>query len=192
MVYTCSICQRSFESLKGLNIHNASCKHKILRSDNYFNRRNINGLNVLNSQTDVETNTILEAKSININIVFDNTIKANIPPYKKDPSFPSTVCRRSLRHGVTGEAFAETINKVYNEVIQWRKNLFKVPSGKTGRSFISELSMWLDHFNRSTEFGGIALKILMVLPCLLLQKLSRQSKAKLHVEKLEHRLSLWK
>ena len=173
MVYTCSICQRSFESLKGLNIHNASCKRKILRSDNYFNRCNINGLNVLNNQTDVETTTILEAKSINIDIVFGNTIKANIPPYKKDPSFPSINW-----HGVTGEAFAETINKVYNEVIQWRKNLFKVPSGKAGRSFISELSSWLDHFNRSTEFGGIALKIFMLLPCLLLQKPSRQSKAK--------------
>ena len=31
-----------------------------------------------------------------------------------------------------------------------------------------------------------------LLPCLLLQKPSPQSKAKLHVEKLEHRLSLWK
>ena len=89
--------------------------------------------------------------------------------------------RRGASFGVTGEAFAKTINKVYNEVIQWRKNLFKVPSGKAGRSFISELSMWLDHFNRSTEFGGIALKIFMSLPCLLLQKPSRQSKAKLHV-----------
>ena len=87
MVYTCSICQRSFESLKGLNIHNALCKRKILRSDNYFDRRNINGLNVLNSQTDVETTTILEAKSINIDIVFDKRSKQIYHHTKKIPRF---------------------------------------------------------------------------------------------------------
>ena len=39
---------------------------------------------------------------------------------------------------------------------------------------------------------SIALKALMVMPCLLLQKLSRTSKAKDHLTALERRLTLWK
>ena len=30
--------------------------------------------------------------------------------------------------------------------------LFKLENGKTSRFFINELSLWLDHYNRGTDF----------------------------------------
>ena len=54
----------------------------------------------------------------------------------------------------------------------------------------NELIIWLDHCNRSTPFKSIALKVFLTLPCLLLQKLSRNSKAKDHLKALEGRLKL--
>lgn len=59
------------------------------------------------------------------------------------------------------------------------------------RLFINELFLWLDHYNRETAFKCIALKVFMTLPCLLLQKPSRNCKAKDHVKKLEERLRVW-
>ena len=61
-------------------------------------------------------------------------------------------------------------------LILWKKNLFKVASGKSEKNFILEL----------------ALKVLMVLLALLLQKPSKTSKAKDHRNKLEIRFQLWK
>ena len=63
--------------------------------------------------------------------------------------------------------------------------------GKASRLFISELTMWLDHYNRSTSFKSIALKVFMTLPCLILQKPSCNSKAKDHAKALDERLKLW-
>ena len=62
---------------------------------------------------------------------------------------------------------------------------------KQFRIFINELTIWLDHYNRSTPFKSIAIKVFMTLPCLLLQKTSRNSKAKDHSKALEDRLKLW-
>ena len=91
---------------------------------------------------------------------------------------------------MTGLQFTQTIDNIYDEIVHWRKNLFKLPSGTAGRSFISLLTNWLDHFNRGTEFRRIALKVFMVLPCLLLQKPSRQGKSKEHSKKLGERQQL--
>ena len=77
-------------------------------------------------------------------------------------------------------------------LILWKKNLFKVPSGKLGKNFILELAKWLEHYNTKSNYQNIALKVFMALPALLLQKPSKTSKAKDHRNKLEIRFQLWK
>ena len=77
-------------------------------------------------------------------------------------------------------------------LILWKKNLFKVPLGKSGKNFILELAKWLEHYNTKSNYQNIALKVFMALPALLLQKPSKTSKAKDHRNKLEIRFQLWK
>ena len=88
--------------------------------------------------------------------------------------------------------FKSQIDSAYNEVIKWRKNIFTVPKGKVGRQFVEELTLWLEHFNESSVFQCIALKVFMLLPSLLLQKPSATSKKQEHAAKLEARLKCWK
>ena len=88
--------------------------------------------------------------------------------------------------------FATEITNIYEECVKWRKNLFKLPSGAAAKEFIKELAFWVEQFNRSTEFQGIALKVYMVLPNLLLQKPDAKSKSAAHLAKLKERLALWK
>ena len=88
--------------------------------------------------------------------------------------------------------FVQQINLIYEEIVYWRKNLFLVPSGKHGKEFVKELTSWIQQFNDGSQNCQIALKVCMILPAILLQKPSRNSKAKEHTLRLEQRLNLWK
>jgi hypothetical protein len=94
-------------------------------------------------------------------------------------------------NNVTGAEFAQSINSIYEEIITWRKNLFLVPSGQNGKKMIKLLSEWMALYNNNTSFQGIALKVFMVLPSLLLQKPSPKSKAKDNTKALALRLNIW-
>ena len=191
MVFTCSSCNRCFNSLRGLNIHSAKCLTFIAKevynddhNDDYLN----NNFTLNQDQGEIETALIVNSQTLLIESVNDeqNDIQQNLPPYIQiDPVPPSQ------HNNLEGKEFAEAINKAYNEVIFWKKNLFMLPNGKPSKKFIRELSFWIDQYNRNTQLHGIAIKVFMLLPSLLLQKPSKESKAKEHFEKLKERLNLW-
>ena len=87
----------------------------------------------------------------------------------------------------------QKMEEVYNKMVYFRRNLFKIPTSKAGKDFIEELVFWLRQFNSTTKLSGIALKVYMVLPTLLLQKPSARSKAKDHSSALAlgRRLKSW-
>ena len=84
------------------------------------------------------------------------------------------------------------MNDIYNEVVFWKKNLFLLPSGKAGKEFVSEMSRLIGAFANATALEGIALKAVVVLQMLLLQKPSAKSKSHEHIRNLQRRLELWK
>ena len=90
-----------------------------------------------------------------------------------------------------GNELVEIINKVNDDVITWRKNLFLVPTRKFGKDFIILMTHWLEQLNNNSDFKGIALKTFMILPSLFLQKPSKNSKVKDHIQKLKDRFELW-
>ena len=139
----------------------------------------------MNENIVVETSTIVEREEIDIEMVVE--LKRNLPLYTNASSVV-----KSSTNSLNGHEFVEIIHRVYDEIVQWRKNLFKLPSGNAAKMFIRELTSWLEHFNRDSEYKSIALKVYMILPSLLLQKPTRNSKAKDHTKKLEERLSTWK
>ena len=75
----------------------------------------------------------------------------------------------------------------------FRSNLFSIPSGDAGREYISHCTFWLRQVNAcNSELNAVAMKAFMVIPCLLLQKPSKTSKAKDHSVCLSRRLKSWK
>ena len=81
---------------------------------------------------------------------------------------------------------------MYEKIAFWRRNLFKLPSGAAGKKFISETTKWIEFWNQDVnEYKDIALKVLMVMPALLLQKPSFKSTAKQHSQCLSRRLTQW-
>ena len=80
----------------------------------------------------------------------------------------------------------------YNTVLHWRKSLFLLPSGSTDKRFIEEMTRLINSWIFRSEQDTTAMKTLMVLPTLLLQKTSFTSKSKDNVETLKRRLNQWK
>ena len=69
--------------------------------------------------------------------------------------------------------------------------MFEVPPGTMSKKFISLMNFWIDQFNKDTPLTSIALKVFMILPNLFLQKPSKNSKTKHHIELLQNRMKLW-
>ena len=107
------------------------------------------------------------------------------------PSYESAVTPNFLWGDIDGESFAHSIDCCYAEIVHWRRNLFKTPSGKAGKSFVRELSRLFRAFGDASAMESVALKAAMVLPALRLQKPHAKSKAKDHSTHLERRLKLW-
>ena len=87
--------------------------------------------------------------------------------------------------------FTHLITCCYNEVVHWKRNLFKIPSGKAGIAYIKETSRLIRAYADSSALEAVALKAAMVMPHLLLQKSHRTSKTKDHIAQLHRRLKTW-
>ena len=86
---------------------------------------------------------------------------------------------------LTGHEFTKQLDTIYEEVVHWRRNCFSVPLGKLGRDFVSELSRLYLAYGTASALESVALKAATVYPILLLQKPSKRSKAKEHIQCLE-------
>ena len=110
----------------------------------------------------------------------------DLPPF--EPGAP-----QNYRWGDTNsELFTSSIHRCYKEVVHWKRNLFKIPSGKSGKSFVQELARFFHTYADKSALEAIALEAAMVLPALILQKSHPNSKVKEHTAQLERRLKAWK
>ena len=66
-----------------------------------------------------------------------------------------------------------------------------MPSGAAGEKYIEEITRLLKLWIQDLPLKSIALKGIHVIPALLLQKPSKNSKSKDHLVSLERRLKLW-
>ena len=133
MVHTCDGCLRNFDSPKGLNIHQSHCKSK--------NNVNVRGYQIdITGHNENVINSHLEIGDIvNMNKMAIVHKESDVFAYL--PSFVETKkCVKILTNSTKGVVQAKDINAAYHEIRHWKKNLFKVPSGKSGKNFILELA----------------------------------------------------
>ena len=83
------------------------------------------------------------------------------------------------------------IEGAYNQIVHWKSNLFKVPSGSMGKKFVAELSRLFEAYTTESGLESIALTAAMTLPALMLQKPHAKSKVQEHTACLKRRMSLW-
>ena len=110
----------------------------------------------------------------------------HLPPfeYAQTPNF--TWGRKSAQE------VSIAIDDIYMEIVHWKRNLFKIPSGKQGKSFVAEVACLFQSYADASALEAVALKAAMILPALILQKPFRKSKSKDHISCIERRMVLWR
>ena len=91
----------------------------------------------------------------------------------------------------SGKAFYDAINYSYEEVVHWKPNIFLVPFGSAGTSFVKELTRLFQAFADGSSLERICMKAITLIQILLLQKPSKRSKTKDNICHLKRRLDLW-
>ena len=115
------------------------------------------------------------------------------PANPKPPGKPEDIIEKSTYkwRGYANKQFEENISSIYEKIVYWKKNIFLLPTGECGRCCIDETTMLIDAWARGSPLKNIALKAVMIMPSLLLQKTSEDSKGKNHTKALERILKLW-
>ena len=92
---------------------------------------------------------------------------------------------------IDGNVFSERINRAYEEVVRFRKNLFLLPSGSVGNWYVTEKAKFFEAMVSQHPMEKIAMKALSVMEHLLLQRASQDSTTKRNKELLTERIALW-
>ena len=66
-----------------------------------------------------------------------------LPPYQADNIYSDAEW-----YNISGKEFVDFINRTYDNIVHWRKNLLKLPAGKASRLFINQLTTWLDLYSK--------------------------------------------
>ena len=128
----------------------------------------------------------------NDSAIFDDVITGTLTASTRTlPTFNPAPSMTSSWGGLSGEEFTLAIDEAYAQVVHWRPNLFKVPSGASGKQFVAELTRFFNAFALESDMEGIALKAAMTLPSLMLQKPHAKSKTRDHISCLQRRLNFW-
>ena len=162
--FKCVICDRPFKSYRGLMQHARYCEYTPVTSHETEKSTLTSKENEFNpNQNDVINRTYDEQEQI------ATYFWGDVPSYEVEAS----------------------INSMYEQIVHWRKNLFMVPSGAAGKSYIKEVTRLINSWNENSPLKSIALKAVHIMPSLLLQKPSKNSKTKDHISALNRRLELW-
>ena len=89
----------------------------------------------------------------------------NAIPFQEDPSvdIPLPLPHYPRAHeptftwGIQGyPSFRHSVTCCYAEVVHWKRNLFKVPSGKIGVFFIKEVTLFIKAYTESSALESVA------------------------------------
>ena len=162
--FKCENCNRKLKSKSGYTNHNKSClKRKAEETNEHLGKTWIG-----ENQEDVRT--------------IGNVANVNIAIAKPEFTW----------NGYGKEKIEKDINEIYEKIVFWRRNLFLLPTGKNGTRFIEETTRLFNEFLHDSPQKTVAMKAVMIMPSLLLQKPSRRSKARDHDIALGRRMDLWR
>ena len=122
-------------------------------------------------------------------------VKTTTPKQQTTPTTDANQSGPSITTRSNYEVKGDEINHAYEKTVYWRKNLFTLQTGKVGKLFITEMTQLIETWCEKNEWTECAIKALMIMPNLLLQKSSTSKNtkytSKINKEHLARRLDLW-
>jgi hypothetical protein len=112
--------------------------------------------------------------------------------HRKLPDFTPMSTEAFKWGDVDGTDFIRSISSVYERMPSCRKNIFLLPTGKCGQTFIKEKARLIECWTTHNVLERIALKAVAVMDFLLLQRTHHKAKTKDNKEALSRRILDWK
>ena len=118
---------------------------------------------------------------------------SELPPKPPDPPpyDPDNMSLNFKWGSFDGDAITRKVNHTYEQIVYWKKNIFLLPKGAAGKHYICEITRLVNAWVENSPLKSLALKAIMIMPALLLQKPTKKSKSKDHKMALERRLKQW-
>ena len=120
------------------------------------------------------------------------------PPVGTLPTYVRAMQNRAFiwaldgRNQVDGLPVTTEIERIYEEIVFWRKNIFELTKGRVGKLFVNETARLFESLTEGNPMERFALKAMAVMPHLILQKSSRKMKAPEIRAAVEKRMDMWK
>ena len=95
----------------------------------------------------------------------DTTPPMDCSPFQL-PSFPPIHSNSFCWGERDGDSVAHSIQQSYDEVVHWKRNIFKIPSGKAGKAFVRETTRLFQAYATGSALESIALQAAMIMPAL--------------------------
>lgn len=120
----------------------------------------------------------------------------HIPPPPRPPDPPRELIQPVVQQlfmwgQLNGDQATRELKECYEKVVYWRKNIFMLPKGASGKDYIRETTRLINGWTTESPIKECAMYAIHVMPALLLQKPAKTSKSRHHVEALTRRLKLW-
>ena len=180
--FSCHICGREFAKKSGRTLHLKSCKKSLSKPIDEDNIVASTDKKLTSKDKPIVKKVASQQSKTTRQRESDRSFQASAPSLLEQPQVWGLHTIQDL---------SQIINATYNETTKWRKNLFNIPSGATGKRFVEEMTKLINNWNNKSPLANVALKALFIMPALLLQKPFKTSKSKDHVKSLERRLELW-
>ena len=140
--------------------------------------------------TTISGNTVpLRGNSL---VVSDSRTNGSDPSLTSDDSATAPQFSTNYEWGrLNSKQFHKAISSPYEETVFWKRNIFLIPSGRSGKTFVQQLARLFRAYADASELEDIAMKAIVVYQILLSQKPCKSSRSKDHVRHLQRRLTLW-
>lgn len=66
-------------------------------------------------------------------------------------------------------SFTNNLNESFELIVHWKRNIFRVPQGNSGKQFVAELARLYTAFAKGSALESVSLKAAIVMPHLPLQ-----------------------
>ena len=94
----------------------------------------------------IPNRSVFESSDLKYNGTGNRHKEPNLPEFDVLPSEIKEKMWGSISH----RSFCDEINKIYDEIVHFRRNIFNLPSGRAGKNFIAELTFWWKQFNSNS------------------------------------------
>ena len=143
---TCWKCGLVCKNKQGLSVHQTKCLSNVAKEASFFSAaRHDPYYQSTQAETDNTEKMLPESQTTPV----EARQQEQVEQQAKNPDRESGRERTSVPLEQPSDGVAKSITTAYEVIVNWRRNLFELPKGASGKSFVSTITSLIDASERS-------------------------------------------